>query len=561
MVRQITLILIIAGLFTAVWSGNSFHFAVLSDRTGGADQAAYETVVKDIKNLYPDLVVTVGDIIEDGIYEDWPNALTPLEALECPIYFAAGNNDIIDAATEDNFREKTGHEPYYSFDHENCHFIILDNSRISSYEEMEDQILWLKEDLELNRLAENIFLLMHKPFWAESISRNEPDRLHEILVGYNVKAVFTGHWHHYAYESIDNIDYYICGSSGGTTGDVWNDDLAEFYQFLWCYVEDEQVKVTLMKSGSTFPVDIRNLEELDFYSKIPQNYLATECRITDQSLNRQEFSLTIQNQTDEVIDEPFEIISENWITDNALNHVTISPGDTLTYTLSLEPSISELPLPMLKFNYPFGREKHYPYLKPIQINRSMKSYPLQVIPKIDGEIEPSAWQGTETDKLLVDNKGSRMEFETLISCMYDKNYIYLAAVCKVGDIEKIKAEGDEQTYGIFGDDHLGLLLTSDGNKYIQLYINAAGNCYFNAVQRDNNESDQQLPSDCLAAAAINDDSWSVEIKFPRVQLNDETGSEINLNIRRYSSSNSLEHYLIPEWSYRSVQNGILTLEK
>ena len=45
-----------------VW--DDYHFAVLGDRTGGANQEAFLMVLRDIEMLQPDFIVAVGDIIE-----------------------------------------------------------------------------------------------------------------------------------------------------------------------------------------------------------------------------------------------------------------------------------------------------------------------------------------------------------------------------------------------------------------------------------------------------------------------------------------------------------------
>ena len=43
-----------------------------------------------------------------------------------------------------------------------------------------------------NNDKENIFVFMHKPFWADGIAKNQSDAFHEIFKANNVDAVFTG---------------------------------------------------------------------------------------------------------------------------------------------------------------------------------------------------------------------------------------------------------------------------------------------------------------------------------------------------------------------------------
>jgi len=539
---------------------SSYHFAVLSDRTGGADQEAFEMVVKDIVKLYPDLVVTVGDIIEDGIYEDWEVVLKPIQDLKCPIYYTPGNNDILDEETEKNFRETTGHNPYYSFNFDNSHFIILDNSRYSNYNEMGlQQLTWLEKDLEINKSKTNIFVFMHKPFWTQAISGNEPDSLHSIFVNYNVKAVFTGHWHHYAHEVIDGIEYYICGSSGGRFGDIRDDDLAEFYQFLWCYVEDDQLNVSLMKSGFTFDKNIKNLEEANFCYQIPENYIEVNCDIIDPVLNKQKLEISITNHTEKVISEQIEIISENWdISENSIE-VKIDLEDTFETQLYMTAISSELPYPTIKFNYPFGRDKIYPYEKLIMIERLLYSKGIDNIPLIDGYITEE-WNNSQTDKILTEINGEIDDLTTSSFIMNDNIRLYLGTICYNNDPEMLYAKGSNQQLEIFSDDYIGFIISSDMVNYTQFYINPKGNYWFMQSDLSNNTSDQEIPDNIKFAAQINSDSWSVELGIPLDVLKLKEGNEIHINIRRHSVDLANDYFLIPEWSYKSIRNAKILLD-
>ena len=121
---NLNVLIILLFAFTLIAEDN-FHFSILGDRTGGADQEAFELVVKEMSNLRPDFVVTVGDLAEDGrILSDWDIPMETMKIFECPVYYTPGNHDIYDEASAKTFTEKTGNDPYYSFDYGNTHFII-----------------------------------------------------------------------------------------------------------------------------------------------------------------------------------------------------------------------------------------------------------------------------------------------------------------------------------------------------------------------------------------------------------------------------------------------------
>lgn len=127
--------------FLNVYAEESFHFAVIRDRTGGAIPGVCEKAVAEVNRLNPDLILTVGDFIE-GYNSDsnitnkqWDEYLGLLKDLKAKVYFTPGNHDIWDKTSELNYRNRIG-KPYYSFDFKNTHFIILDFSLSEKFEDI-----------------------------------------------------------------------------------------------------------------------------------------------------------------------------------------------------------------------------------------------------------------------------------------------------------------------------------------------------------------------------------------------------------------------------------------
>ena len=152
----------------------SIRFAVLGDRTGGAVPGIYEQIVQEIERLKPDFVVTVGDMIEgpenneDRLRAKWDEYMSIVSHLSMPIYYTPGNNDIENDLMEKYYKEYAG-EPYYSFNIDDIHFVIIDNSRWQSSSELPDaELSWLAEDLKKNINARYSIALFHKPFWEKS---------------------------------------------------------------------------------------------------------------------------------------------------------------------------------------------------------------------------------------------------------------------------------------------------------------------------------------------------------------------------------------------------------
>src|SRR5271165_2689098 len=125
-----------------------FHFAILGDRTGETQPGVYEQVWKETAADRPAFVVTVGDTIQglDDTTADreWRGA-QKIFVKGFPLYLTPGNHDIWSDVSETLFRKYSGHSPHYSFDYQQAHFTILDNSRDEQFSVGE--LAWLEADL------------------------------------------------------------------------------------------------------------------------------------------------------------------------------------------------------------------------------------------------------------------------------------------------------------------------------------------------------------------------------------------------------------------------------
>ena len=138
--------MMISALLVALLAGD-FRFAILGDRTGEAQPGIYEQVWKETAADHPAFVVTVGDTIQ-GLNDatadrEWREA-QQIFIKGIPLYLTPGNHDIWSDVSESLFRKYSGHPPHYSFDHEQAHFTILDNSRDDQFSAAE--LAWLEAD-------------------------------------------------------------------------------------------------------------------------------------------------------------------------------------------------------------------------------------------------------------------------------------------------------------------------------------------------------------------------------------------------------------------------------
>ena len=236
---------------------NNFRFAVIGDRTGGAQPQIYGRVWREVDLLHPDFVLNVGDTIqgrEDATALDQWKELRPIWARynHYPLYFTPGNHDVWSKYSRQLFERESGSKSHYSFDFQDAHFTVLDTAIPRDLNK--EQIEFLKQDLEANRDKGPKFVIFHHPFWIARFEAEDDEfQFHETMRKYGVDYVISGHGHKFVRMVRDGIVYMEVGSSGGqmigglTRGEGFRD--GRFYHWVWAHVKDGKVSFTVKEIG------------------------------------------------------------------------------------------------------------------------------------------------------------------------------------------------------------------------------------------------------------------------------------------------------------------------
>lgn len=224
-------------------SDHSFHFVIFGDRTGGPRSGLkiLSQAVKDTNLLSPDLVMTVGDLIEGyNQTKPWLKEMreyrTIMGNLDAPWYPVAGNHDIYwrgahkpPGEHESNYETHFG-PLWYWFSHKNSAFIVLysdegdpKTGNKGLYEPhltqmSSTQLNWLASVLQQTKRHQHVFVFIHHPRWiSDRYPGSNWNEVHSLLRSAgNVAAVFAGHIHKQRYDGKkDGIEYITLGTTGG----------------------------------------------------------------------------------------------------------------------------------------------------------------------------------------------------------------------------------------------------------------------------------------------------------------------------------------------------------
>ncbi len=257
-------------------------------------------LVEQINALKPAFVIDSGDIVttfpgREDFDDCAKRSLELFGALQVPVYHAPGNHDIgnklqitysgdpgpdevykkgwyVNRQNLEQYRRYFGPD-YFSFEHEGCHFIVMNNALLNSgMPEEAEQEKWLREDLEAAKTSRLIVVAMHNPlFWVgtDDVGTenyelvNEPMRgeLIDLFERYKVHAVFTGHTHHRISNYLGGTKYLTLPSTtfarnfGGAYGlnpvhVVWDPERVGYYVVR---VYGRETRINLVRTYAPLP--------------------------------------------------------------------------------------------------------------------------------------------------------------------------------------------------------------------------------------------------------------------------------------------------------------------
>ncbi|MDY6862847.1 MAG: metallophosphoesterase [Thermodesulfobacteriota bacterium] len=208
-------------LLTPPVDDSPFSFFIWGDSRTDSDTA--RQVADKMMEIDPDasFALHTGDFVLDGdsveCWEsEWWGPMSDF-MLYLPIYPIMGNHEANSEIYHRYFSALEGKGATYSFDWGGIHVVVLDSNRGQTG--IDEQIEWLKADLQANMDADFIIAGHHLPAYASSTDGgNGSEMLQNTLVPiyeqYGVDLVISGDVHTYQHHLKNNIHYIISAGGG-----------------------------------------------------------------------------------------------------------------------------------------------------------------------------------------------------------------------------------------------------------------------------------------------------------------------------------------------------------
>ena len=225
-----------------------------SDASGNRLGNFYNDLVARVNTMNPAFVVHLGDItnpvpVSPEFSDSAKDFHKASEVFSMPYYLVPGNHDVgekihpalpkindevsITKRAIDQYEQHFGRQRY-SFEHEDCLFVVINTMLLNSgLEEEHEQWDWLKQTLSDNSVK-RIFIFAHYPLYLSA--RDEPDyydnidepartQLIELLAQYPVEGYYAWHVHNFFYNHLNDMHQFVLPSTG-----IIRADYMEFFR-------------------------------------------------------------------------------------------------------------------------------------------------------------------------------------------------------------------------------------------------------------------------------------------------------------------------------------------
>lgn len=279
------------------------RIGIIGDQTGTDNlDAAYQVLDEGVQALNarrPHLVLHTGDLLESVRYPgatpadefrgQYTKATAILSKLNAPWHLSAGDHDVsapYDQPDETHNRQlfQELYPPakahlYYSFNAHGYHFVALSSQEHHNTDPRwgttfrarlsDEQMNWLRADLERHRRTKGVIVFLHQPLWYQW-SNWAP--VHELLRKHRVRAVIGGHFHYNQDEGLlDGIRYLVVGAAGGMTKHG-SPGAGDFHHVTLLRLNGRRVEIEVIPLRAAAPRNFSSRRDMDRVQALAVNF-------------------------------------------------------------------------------------------------------------------------------------------------------------------------------------------------------------------------------------------------------------------------------------------------
>lgn len=246
---------------------DTFHFAVVSDRTGGHRARVFSQAVNQLNLLQPSFVVSVGDLIE-GYSKDktrlageWKEFQSYVHKLQMPFFYVPGNHDLANAVEVEEWKERFGRR-FYHFVYRDVLFLAVasdDEGEDKAYGAIsQEQVEYFQKAIEANAKVRWTVVMIHKPVWAMEKAKAEGWLAIEKALEGRKYTVFAGHVHRFQKFVRNGMNYYQLATTGGGSK-LRGIPYKEFDHITWVTMKSEGPTIAHVLLDGVYPEDLKRV--------------------------------------------------------------------------------------------------------------------------------------------------------------------------------------------------------------------------------------------------------------------------------------------------------------
>ena len=243
----------------------TFHFVVVSDRTGGHRARVFSQAVEQINLLQPAFVVSVGDLIEGytkdraRLAEQWKEFQTYTSKLQMPFFYVPGNHDVANGVESKEWADRFGRR-YYHFLYRDVLFLAVCSDDPAEDEAKgkisPQQVEYFQKVLKENPSVRWTIVCVHKPMWTHAdLDKNGWLEIEKALDGRKY-TVFAGHIHHYQKFVRNGMNYYQLATTGGGSK-MRGLKYGEFDHFAWVTMTRDRPVIANLLLDGIYPENLK----------------------------------------------------------------------------------------------------------------------------------------------------------------------------------------------------------------------------------------------------------------------------------------------------------------